>query len=280
MRLVRSLTKILFVSFSFSSLLACGGKSLPQLTEDQKKILSRTVHSAVTVGASVPRTSPVTGLRTRSLALSNRMQERLLSEWKGNRCLIQYPDLSDFSNTQMGMSIPQFDIHVTGDQCPMLLDLSFQASMNEQGVNAKFATIYSVRDPAFLQLNDIDTMTISGELGVTGSSGQTFEIKENIQGTIHSQKQGTVKVTLLGSGTAEASLRSESGQFEFFARLEFPEFITELKTVTHGSDSKFYLNGEEISSESFSRYTEGLGAMSGGVSEPGRARHMTFNLTQ
>ena len=152
------------------------------------------------------------------------------------------------------MSFPKINIQVSGDSCPVSLSLQLEPHFDSQSFDLKLSCAFSVRDSSFSQLNDVDAMDLSGSMHVSGTPGSKFEGTTDIHGTIHSQKNGAVRLAVTGTMSGEASVRSSSAKTETIARLDFPTFSVEMKAVTNGNSHHFWINDEEVTEQDFTQY--------------------------
>jgi len=148
-----------------------------------------------------------------------------------------------------------FDIHVTGANCPVAMDLALKIQAQQTSADADFVWSYTVKDAEYRKLNDVTGADLKGGLKITGDSqGRSGDGDLSIKGTIVSQKHGELPVELTGKmhmGNASGQPR-QSGEIALF--IQFKDFGAELKQKMDGDKIQHFINSEEVTEKEFNDF--------------------------
>lgn len=295
---------ILALSCALVGLSGCG-KKLSPLTEEQKRQLAETLDSAQRAQKAVPRQGagissemrPVESqLRAKVKALSlvaparaetsstlphdrseDEMRGRLSRGAETHSCNIdvKYPN-SGSSNGSTPVEIPQdlaLKIKVSGESCPISMNFDIDMQFTQTSARIGIDCDYTVRDRDYLGLNDVDQLTLKGDIKMTGNSqGTEVEADAKIEGKLHSQRHGDVKLEMKGGFEGSARGQAMEGEGEMVLRFEFQDFVAELKQTFENDKVTHYINDEEVTEQEFNSFfdrTFGQGNGAGGGNSGG-----------
>lgn len=177
---------------------------------------------------------------------------------------------TDLKNKSKGKQDVNFTIE--GAKCPVKLSFSISGDVGEKSVNLRYRVSYSVKDRNWLDLTDIDSVDVFGTLNSESNGASNFytdsmsvNVGMTLEGSIHSRKEGTIKVGLNGQTKLEMAPQAEkvTGASELVVRLEFKDFIGQLKAVAktdgqNASEERFELNGKELTRSEFQEFLGSL----------------------
>jgi hypothetical protein len=173
-------------------------------------------------------------------------------------------------------------ISVSGDKCPVTFSMNVQTDMSGgTGGSMSFTVSYSVKDDDYRKLNDVDSMNLKVSMSAN-AGGDSASINVSIDGSVHSQKYGDVKLSGGGSGNFSANRDSDgqahpSGSLEFKFTEAFSDFSVEFGVKADAGDSgqmqvSYQINGNDVSKDEFASYAGELGG-AGGTIEGGGVTH-------
>jgi hypothetical protein len=131
-------------------------------------------------------------------------------------------------------------------------------------MSLKGTSKFKIKEEKYLPAYDVDqfefTMEFKTEMQVKGTaqnpSGISNITKGKVTGTLHSQKEGTIKFLADHDIKVEGSSRSATGRGKMLYRYEFPKFVAEAvsqfdsnKNTSANSRSSFKLNGKEMTKQ-------------------------------
>ncbi|OFZ21048.1 MAG: hypothetical protein A2X94_06870 [Bdellovibrionales bacterium GWB1_55_8] len=271
-----------FVLVSVLMALVVTGCGQKKLTDEQKAIVSATIESAGRTHQSVPGAPATLALPvvnrfhalsflsgtagSRSAALTTdpttiEMQEKLADEL----CQVDYSVPVSTSATSFNIKIQVSD--KPDVSCPISMNIEMKGSGSETEAKVAATLKYEVKDDEFRKLNDVDKFDLSGEIAVkatTSTSGGSIVIEGEVKGDVHSQTKGDVKFELQADVEMEFSSTEADGSGSVALKLEYADFSAELKQSFDGTETKYEINGEEVSEADFQAYFT-----KAGVSVPG-----------
>ncbi|MBI4406094.1 MAG: hypothetical protein HY537_18185 [Deltaproteobacteria bacterium] len=231
-------------------LVQCGGSSQTPLSAEQKGKVKTVFTSLGDIsqapveakqrsggGTSSTNALQALGLSLRAAADDQSYKSRSLmaDRLTPSACKIDYE--AQKGGLESGLS---GSTRVSGEKCPISLDLSYsgtviQSEDKDKAVGAiKFHLAYSVKDPEFKKLTDVDASEIHASLEAKGESG-TF----SANGSIHSQSLGDIKINGSGGGS--------SGKVSLQLTFTFPDFVATFQMEGQQGDKvRLTLNGEEL----------------------------------
>jgi hypothetical protein len=166
-------------------------------------------------------------------------------------CDFPQPDMSGMSSSSAKMNIK-----ITGDKCPINMEIGISVS----GTNATFRMFFEIKDEELAALSDVTKMDLAGTISANSSGTSASGV---IEGNVHSKKHGVIPVTMTVEGD-ESSNRVEMSY-------KFADFTAVLEMETSGGETKYRLNGQELSAQEFQELSAsgGLaGGSTGGTTTP------------
>ena len=267
---------ILALTLALLASSACGNN---HLTSDQKGQLSDTMTSAGrATDAAQKQQQPAASLSslvadTASAPNVDPMYARLQDAFNKKQCAVNTPsspnsnDSGVSSGPGTSASSPiQVNVQVTGEHCPVVMDLEIGA--NGGTTSGKFDIAikvnYQVKDTDYRALNDVDGMSIAGTISLAQTN-----VDMNISGKITSQKYGDIPIKVTGHMAVAGSAQNMSANGSMDATVQFPTFTADLRQEINGSQIKYLINDEEVSPDEFNGYFSKAGIKNTNLSGPG-----------
>jgi hypothetical protein len=148
-------------------------------------------------------------------------------------------------------------LEVSGPACPVDLDFEIDVQSNPDTTHWISAVTYdySVSDPAYLAMNDVDSIVLNGNTRIVQAWSSNAHADIEMSGEIHSQLYGPTYFEINGTldGDSMSSDPSHS-KGQILWHLEFPDFIAELKQTRDGKQVHYYANNNEVSQAEFESY--------------------------
>jgi hypothetical protein len=240
---------------------ACS-KQLDSLSNDQKATLQGTLNSAGRA-YSAGRTASQSDWAdpTAAVQTSDPQRDRMVQGLSNSGCEADLIHMEP-GTVQAGWSRFEgprtyLSLEVSGSPCPVDLDFEIDVQSNPDTTHwiSAVTYTYSVSDPGYLALNDVDQIVLNGNTRIDQAWSSNAHAGIEMSGEIHSQLYGTAYFEI--SGTLDGdSMSSDPSQSrgQILWHLDFPDFTAELKQVRDGKEIHYYANNDEVSQDEFESY--------------------------
>ena len=219
------------------SLAACG-KSPGALTDSQKTEFGTFMDSTGRAQKAVNAASPNPQTMAVAPTLENGDNgQNLMSDKLQHNCGV---------NVEGGEA--GFSMKADGAGCPVAMDMKMSMKNSQSGTEVSAEINYSVKNPEYAKLNDVDSISMKQTMSIKG--GESTTGKFEMSGKIHSQSKGDVKLS--GNGSLDAN--KSSIKSDVTLRFEFSDYTVEFKVAQKDQDMTYTLNGDKISEKDFNEY--------------------------
>jgi hypothetical protein len=271
---------ILWFGLAALALMGCG-KSLTPMTPEQKSRFVDTLGHVGNVSSGIgsarsghgngfaplaavapwlaasPSPSPAVPTDSERQQLANQLAAAIQS----GQCRESDNMPSEFSGLS---SFRSLSFTIGGDHCPIQFGLTASASGSPQDASGQFAVTYRVTDDTFRAIADIDSMSLNGSLEAHSDQGSQSG-KFSLDGSLHSRKEGDLKLYLNGDGEMSRDGFQQAGDAEVAFGIQFSDFTGEIKVKasgsspgSNGSNLTYYVNDQEVDSNEFQTYVTAL----------------------
>jgi hypothetical protein len=256
---------------------ACGNKSnLEPMTTAQKTQFQTTLSALGRISSAVDFNHvadvPQSGSSDEASLTMKQMVRQAMQQGKCQVDKSNVPSLSEGLNPIDGgrATLPSsLNAHwiMTGQDCPLELNLTLASQGDANSGTAAFHLIYRVKDSQLLTLNDVDSIDISGTIKADGTNTNTTQnVEVALEGSIHSQHDGALGFYASVKAESDRPLSSNMSKManitaEAKLGLRYADFTGEMSMEMKSSegqqrpDVKFFLNSEEVSPEEFTAFT-------------------------
>ncbi len=249
------------VSFFVSAFLICACAKQDPLTSVQKNQIQGTLSSAgIAYNAALANIqSPSQSLGSSADASNSalkQMTQALQDHIKAGDCHLRYiaPD-SYMMETIQGIRRTFVLLKLWGDSqsCPITLDFRIgtlaEPSIGRWAVAYDYS--YSINDPSYRALNDIDAIELHGGTSLNGIGSTQVRSETDFKGSFHSQAAGDVDIEAYGKLTG-----SDSDSLTGAITLDFTyaDFMAEFTELFDNGKPSFTINQEPVDASAFNQY--------------------------
>jgi hypothetical protein len=163
-------------------------------------------------------------------------------------------------------ALKNFSFKISGNTCPIFAEFKitdFDQNPNKLKIGMAFKM--EIKDAALAEVSEVKQMEISFNMTASGDeSGGSAD--GSLKGKVSTASEGDLKFEMSANSSGNSS--GQSGEATF--RVEFKDFVAELKVEGDAQNQKLSLNGEETTVAELSKMFElELPQISGQASNPG-----------
>lgn len=176
------------------------------------------------------------------------------------------------SGAALGKDV-DYQLEVSGVKCPITVQYALNLKTGILGYDLTQSSLVKVTDKSLLPYSDIDSINwksgMNGKWDLQQTRGWNAKVittgSLSGSGEIHSQKYGTITVTLDGKLNGERNESSNTAHAEQVLTLKFPDLLVDFKVVADvdgaKSSQRYLVNDEEVSEAQYRGYLDRAGTI-------------------